>query len=216
MKFCTQCGRQLDDDVRFCPSCGTQVRDLTESADAAPVEPVSSEENPSAAAAPVAEETDFSEPEKETDVSPAAPAPQQVSYVYAAPAEANAPAPAAASPAPVKKANTAFPILALVLAGTGFLLVAVYYGLLFAANNLSGQTAAGFWEFLRLFPAIVMLPCVVAIPFGIIGLIRGIRSKKVACIVMSAIALACVSLVSLLVGRAETVFAGLWDLFDLF
>ena len=216
MRYCTQCGKPLAENALFCAYCGAKVVIPEQPAQPEPVpeeivkpaeepvveepvaeEPVAEEPKPVEEAAPAEEpapapkaaqpETDFA-PEPESAPQPA-PAPQpdvqpqtHQSAVYTAPAEYKA-APAAVEPK--KKGGLVLPILAIVLSCVAGFVLGIFIGLITLAWR--GMVPINPDDCVTLARAFVSMLGSAALVLGIIGLIKNIKAKKVAGIVLSAI-----------------------------
>ena len=179
--------------------------------EAAPAEEPKTAEEPGPVEEPASEpkaaqpETDFA-PEQEPAPQPAsAPQPQiqpqtHQSAVYSAPAEYKA-APAAAGAK--KKGNLALPIVAIALAFVASFLFGIFVGLI--DLSLKGIVSVDTDTCVLLARVFVSLLATGALVFGIIGLIKNIKAKKVVGIILSAVGLSyALSLFSLL-GDIETI-----------
>lgn len=213
MKFCPNCGTQLLDDAKFCFNCGSAVpsvekavSDVKEEAAAAaeeivaPVAEAAAEipevKAPEIPEAPVEEikeaveeevkETVFSAPEAPKPEAPAYQPPQPVYQPPIPPAQPAYQQPAApayqyapqAASEPVRpKSSLALPILAAVFS---FIIIVIS---LATRDSLEGLLAGGIVTLLLLIPTFI---------FALIGLIKSIKGRRVAGIILSAISLALV------------------------
>ena len=221
MKFCPNCGTQLLDDAKFCFNCGSAVpsvekavSDVKEEVAAAaeeivaPVAEAAAEipevKAPEIPEAPVEEikeaveeevkETVFSAPEAPKPEAPAYQPPQPVYQppippaqpAYQQPAQPTYQQPAAptyqyapqAASEPVRpKSSLALPILAAVFS---FIIIVIS---LATRDSLEGLLAGGIVTLLLLIPTFI---------FALIGLIKSIKGRRVAGIILSAISLALV------------------------
>lgn len=213
MKFCPNCGTQLLDDAKFCFNCGSAVpsvekavSDVKEEVAAAaeeiiaPVAEAAAEipevKAPEIPEAPVEEikeaveeevkETVFSAPEAPKPEAPAYQPPQPVYQPPIPPAQPAYQQPAApayqyapqAASEPVRpKSSLALPILAAVFS---FIIIVIS---LATRNSLEGLLAGGIVTLLLLIPTFI---------FALIGLIKSIKGRRVAGIILSAISLALV------------------------
>lgn len=213
MKFCPNCGTQLLDDAKFCFNCGSAVpsvekavSDVKEEVAAAaeeiiaPVAEAAAEipevKAPEIPEAPVEEikeaveeevkETVFSAPEAPKPEAPAYQPPQPVYQPPIPPAQpayqqpaapAYQYAPQAASEPARPKSSLALPILAAVFS---FIIIVIS---LATRDSLEGLLAGGVVTLLLLIPTFI---------FALIGLIKSIKGRRVAGIILSAISLALV------------------------
>lgn len=213
MKFCPNCGTQLLDDAKFCFNCGSAVpsvekavSDVKEEVAAAaeeiiaPVAEAAAEipevKAPEIPEAPVEEikeaveeevkETVFSAPEAPKPEAPAYQPPQPVYQPPIPPAQPAYQQPAApayqyapqAASEPVRpKSSLALPILAAVFS---FIIIVIS---LATRDSLEGLLAGGIVTLLLLIPTFI---------FALIGLIKSIKGRRVAGIILSAISLALV------------------------
>lgn len=213
MKFCPNCGTQLLDDAKFCFNCGSAVpsvekavSDVKEEVAAAaeeiiaPVAEAAAEipevKAPEIPEAPVEEikeaveeevkETVFSAPEAPKPEAPAYQPPRPVYQPPIPPAQPAYQQPAApayqyapqAASEPVRpKSSLALPILAIVFS---FIIIVIS---LATRDSLEGLLAGGIVTLLLLIPTFI---------FALIGLIKSIKGRRVAGIILSAISLALV------------------------
>lgn len=213
MKFCPNCGTQLLDDAKFCFNCGSAVpsvekavSDVKEEVAAAaeeivaPVAEAAAEipevKAPEIPEAPVEEikeaveeevkETVFSAPEAPKPEAPAYQPPQPVYQPPIPPAQPAYQQPAApayqyapqTATEPVRpKSGLALPILAAVFS---FIIIVIS---LATRDSLEGLLAGGIVTLLLLIPTFI---------FALIGLIKSIKGRRVAGIILSAISLALV------------------------
>lgn len=219
MKFCTQCGQPLADDARFCAHCGAKIERTEQPAEpeSVPEEIVKTVEEP-VVKEDAQPETDFA-PETPAPAAPqytAAPQqnaqPQQQSQVYTAPVDYKA-EPAAA--APKKKGGLALPILSVVLALVGSLLIGILLGILVMGwqgviPGFSGEMADGLFVTAR---AVGSVAAAAGLVLGIIGLIKNIKARKVAGIILSAVGISYAFSVFMIISNLEAIASIFMEMF---
>lgn len=173
MRFCTQCGQPLPDHALFCAACGAGVPDPNKEK-----EPESPAPGPSGTAEP---ETDWSEPQPVVS-EPAKPVhSSQVYETTARYAPAEPPAPAVQ-----KKAGIGMPLAAMILGVAASILVTV--GTMLKAQAYVRGIETLFYSG-NVINVIGLIAGLVSLVLGVIGLIRSIKGRKVAGIILSAVAL---------------------------
>lgn len=174
MKFCSNCGSQLADDAKFCPNCGSKI----ESAPAPEVtpNPIVTEPTPTPTAA------------SNTTVYVTAPA------APAQPAPTPAPAPA---PAPKKKkVGLAICGFIFALLAVGMLIISLFVFSPLMANASSVDEAGIICFIAVVCDGFCMLISFLAFLFSLIGMIKAIKTKGVAGIILGALGL-CTSLIDM-------------------
>ena len=181
MRFCPQCGAQLTDDAQFCPNCGTKIEQIQDAAatvvNAAPEAPAQPQPQPQYNPQPQYQQPQYQQPQYQ---QPQYQQPQYQQPQYQQPA-----------PAPVqkKKRGLGLAIAGLILGIIGMIIA--YAPVWVAAAMMSSGDIPR--EATKAVGIIVALFTVVfgilAFIFSLVGMIKSIKSKNIAGIIIGAIGL---------------------------